>query len=121
MREASRAGFSDSPATQGLVAGLWSSLSGAGRFISRAGSGILVDMFGFAAVSSIACGLQIMVALCTLIYLVVFECSWTTNQGTPVLGGPRSTLSSRDRGDMERYTNHFFTAIYRIIQVVFTE
>ena len=75
LHEASRAGYPDSPATQGLVAGLWSSLSGAGRFISRAGSGILVDMFGFAAVSSIACGLQVAVALCTFIYLVMFECS----------------------------------------------
>ena len=32
-------------------------------------------MFGFAAVSSIACGLQVAVALCTFIYLVMFECS----------------------------------------------
>ena len=35
----------------------------------------MVDMFGFAAVSSIACGLQVAVALCTFIYLVMFECS----------------------------------------------
>merc|ERR1719420_1440368 len=75
LHEASRSVYPDSPATQGLVAGLWSSLSGAGRFISRAGSGILVDTFGFAAVSSIACGLQVAVALCTFIYLVMFECS----------------------------------------------
>merc|ERR1712240_283756 len=75
LHEASRAGYPDSPATQGLVAGLWSSLSGAGRFISRAGSGFLVDTFGFAAVSSIACCLQVVVALSTFIYLVLFECS----------------------------------------------
>jgi len=75
LHEVSRAGYPASPATHGLVAGLWSSLSGAGRFVSRAGSGILVDMFGFDAVSSIACGLQVVVALCTLIYLVMCECS----------------------------------------------
>jgi len=75
LHEASRAGYPDSPATQGLVAGLWSSLSGAGRFISRAGSGFLVDMFGFAAVSSIACGLQVVVALGTFFYLIMCECS----------------------------------------------
>ena len=121
LREANHAGYPDSPATQGLIAGLWSSLSGAGRFISRAGSGILVDMFGFAAASSIACGLQIVVALCTLIYLLVSECSWMTRQGTPVLGGTRSKPSSRDRGEMERYTNHFVTAIHMIIQIVFIE
>jgi len=75
LHEASRAGYPDSPATQGLVAGLWSSLSGAGRFVSRAGSGFLVDMFGFAAVSSIACGLQVVVALSTFLFLVMCECS----------------------------------------------
>ena len=31
---------------QGLVAGLWSSLSGAGRFVSRGGTGFLVDTVG---------------------------------------------------------------------------
>ena len=75
LHEASRAGYPDSPATQGLVAGLWSSLSGAGRFVSRAGSGFLVDSFGFAAVAAIACGLQLVIALCTFLYLVIFECS----------------------------------------------
>ena len=50
LHEVSHAWYPDSPATQGLVAGLWYSLSGAGTFISRAGSGILVDMFGFVAV-----------------------------------------------------------------------
>jgi len=75
LHEVSRAGYPASPATHGLVAGLWSSLSGAGRFVSRAGSGILVDMFGFEAVSSIACGLQVVVALCIFIYLAMCECS----------------------------------------------
>jgi len=75
LHEASAAGYPDSPSTQGLVAGLWSSLSGAGRFVSRAGSGILVDWFGFQAVSSIACGLQCIMALATFLYLITFECN----------------------------------------------
>jgi len=75
LHEASAAGYPDSPATQGLVAGLWSSLSGAGRFISRAGSGFLVDQFGFQAVSSIACGLQCLVGITTFLFLVMCECS----------------------------------------------
>jgi len=75
LHEASAAGYPDSPATQGLVAGLWSSLSGAGRFVSRAGSGMLVDMFGFPAVSSIACGLQCLIALATFVYLITYECN----------------------------------------------
>ena len=58
MHEAAAAGYPDNPATHGLVAGLWSSLSGAGRFVSRGASGFLVDQFGFDAVSSIACGMQ---------------------------------------------------------------
>ena len=73
-----QAGYPDNPATQGLVAGMWSSLSGAGRFISRAGSGILVDQFGFNAVACIAGGLQLVVALCTFLYLVMCECSLVT-------------------------------------------
>merc|ERR1739847_103577 len=52
LHEAVGAGFHDDPSTQGLIAGMWSSLSGAGRFISRAGSGCLVDQFGFAIVSA---------------------------------------------------------------------
>jgi len=75
LHEASRAGYPDAPATHGLVAGLWSSLSGAGRFLSRGGSGFLVDLYGFAAVSSIACGLQLLVALATLLFVVMCECS----------------------------------------------
>jgi len=100
LHEASRAGYPDSPATQGLVAGLWSSLSGAGRFISRAGSGILVDMFGFAAVSSIACGLQVVVALCTFIYLVMFECSLVTRD--PGLRWDEVTIVEQGRRRDER-------------------
>jgi len=75
LHEASRAGYPENPATQGLVAGMWSSLSGAGRFVSRAGSGLLVDVYGFSPVTSIACGLQLVVALVTFIYLVTCECS----------------------------------------------
>ena len=34
LHEASRAGYPENAATQGLVAGMWSSLSGAGRYTS---------------------------------------------------------------------------------------
>lgn len=75
MHEAAAAGYPDTPETHGMVAGLWSSLSGAGRFVSRGGSGFLVDQFGFNAVASIACGLQAVIAVATFLYLVLFECS----------------------------------------------
>jgi len=75
LHEASAAGYPDNPSTQGLVAGLWSSLSGAGRFISRCGSGFLVDQFGFGSVSSIACGLQVCCGLATFLFVVMCECS----------------------------------------------
>jgi len=75
LHEASAAGYPDNPATQGLVAGLWSSLSGAGRFVSRAGSGMLVDWFGFPAVSSIAFGLQCLMGFATFLYLIMCECN----------------------------------------------
>ena len=42
----------------GIIAGLWSSLSGAGRFVSRVGSGILVDCIGFDATAAIVTVLQ---------------------------------------------------------------
>lgn len=75
LHEAGGAGFPDDPSTQGLIAGLWSSLSGGGRFISRAGSGYLVDNFGFSAVSALFCCLQLAVGVVTFVYLVLFECS----------------------------------------------
>jgi len=100
LHEASRAGYPDSPATQGLVAGLWSSLSGAGRFISRAGSGFLVDMYGFAAVSGIACGLQVVVALCTFFYLIMCECSLVTRD--PGLRWDEVTIVEQGRRRDER-------------------
>ena len=74
---------------------MWSSLSGAGRFTSRAGSGILVDQFGFNAVACIAGGLQLLVALCTFLYLVMCECSLVSRdqrrwEEVTVLGQGRS-------------------------------
>jgi len=75
MHEAAAAGYPDNPTTHGLIAGLWSSLSGAGRFISRGGSGVLVDQFGFSAVAAIVCSLQVFVAFCTFLYLTMCECS----------------------------------------------
>ena len=43
----------------GIIAGLWSSLSGAGRFVSRLGSGILVDHIGFDNTAGIVTALQV--------------------------------------------------------------
>lgn len=75
LHEACGAGYPDDPSTQGLVAGLWSSLSGGGRFISRAGSGFLVDQLGFNSVASMATGLQCIIAGATFLYLIMCECS----------------------------------------------
>jgi hypothetical protein len=54
----SNAGYPDDPAMHGIIAGLWSSLSGAGRFVSRVGSGILVDCIGFDSTAAIVTSLQ---------------------------------------------------------------
>ena len=43
----------------GIIAGLWSSLSGAGRFVSRLGSGIMVDHIGFDNTATIFTALQV--------------------------------------------------------------
>lgn len=53
----------------GIIAGLWSSLSGAGRFISRVGTGILVDCIGFNPTAAIMTTLQL--AIVRFKYLVV--------------------------------------------------
>jgi hypothetical protein len=45
----------------GLIAGLWSSLSGAGRFVSRTFSGFLIDSIGFDKTAAVATALQIIV------------------------------------------------------------
>lgn len=55
------AGYPDNPSTHGLVAGIWSSLSGAGRFVSRAGTGLLVDHIGFQMTAVIVFSVQIIV------------------------------------------------------------
>lgn len=58
------AGYPDNPSTHGLVAGIWSSLSGAGRFVSRAGTGILVDHIGFQMTAVVVFSVQITVVSC---------------------------------------------------------
>merc|ERR1719273_1233997 len=75
LHEAGNAGYPDDPAMHGLIAGLWSSLSGAGRFVSRVGSGILVDIIGFDPTAAIVTGLQTLVGFLTFLYLVFCECS----------------------------------------------
>lgn len=80
LHEAGNAGYPDDPAMHGLIAGLWSSLSGAGRFVSRVGSGILVDVIGFGPTAAIVTGLQTLVAFLTFLYLVFCECSLKTQR-----------------------------------------
>jgi len=74
LHETVGAGFPDDPSTQGLVAGLWSSLSGMGRFISRAGSGYMVDSLGFSITSACFCALQLACSIITFLYLIMCEC-----------------------------------------------
>lgn len=83
LHEAVGAGYPDEPSTHGLVAGLWSSLSGFGRFTSRAGSGILVDYIGeitgfggFNSVAFMASSLQIAIGSLTMIYISLASLIW---------------------------------------------
>ncbi|KAK7045741.1 hypothetical protein SK128_012500, partial [Halocaridina rubra] len=71
MREAVGSGFPDDAGTHGCVAGLWASLSGAGRFTSRAASGILVDHIGFRNSSVIVVALHGCIIVITLIHLML--------------------------------------------------
>jgi len=73
LHEAIAAGYPDDPSMHGLIAGLWSSLSGAGRFVSRVGSGFLVDNIGFDATAFIVTLLQVMVAVSMAVYYFLFE------------------------------------------------
>jgi len=75
LAEVAAAGYQSGPHTQAIIAGLWSSLSGLGRFVSRAGSGILVDCYGFQSVLVLACGLQALLAAVTAV--CVFWDFWT--------------------------------------------
>lgn len=73
MREAVSAGFPDEAGTHGCVAGLWASLSGAGRFTSRAGTGLLVDHIGFRKSSVIVVILHGCIIALTTLYLIFFK------------------------------------------------
>lgn len=75
LHEAVNAGFPDDPAMHGIIAGLWSSLSGAGRFVSRLASGILVDHIGFDNTAGIVTSLQVITAGVTFVYMSFWECS----------------------------------------------
>ena len=72
------AGYPDDPAMHGLIAGLWSSLSGLGRFVSRVGSGILVDFIGFNYTAAIVTVLQVIVVS---IYLLFKSADFLINHG----------------------------------------
>ena len=54
LHEASRAGYPENPATQGLVAGMWSSLSGAGRCVNCTHVQYTLIQFSFCPGSSAA-------------------------------------------------------------------
>ncbi|XP_071515877.1 MFS-type transporter SLC18B1-like [Panulirus ornatus] len=73
MREAVGAGLPDDAATHGCIAGLWASLSGAGRFTSRTGSGFLVDTIGFQKTCFIIICLHGFVVVMTTVYMSLFR------------------------------------------------
>ncbi|XP_047493204.1 MFS-type transporter SLC18B1-like isoform X2 [Penaeus chinensis] len=70
MKEVVEGGFPDEADTHGCVAGLWSSLSGAGRFISRGGSGVLIDTIGFRKSTVIVVFLHGFIIVMTMLHLM---------------------------------------------------
>ncbi|KAK2711827.1 hypothetical protein QYM36_012827 [Artemia franciscana] len=82
LRELVFQGFPDSPSTHGLVAGLWTSFSGAGRFISRAGTGILVDHVGFQISAVIMLFAQLFVVAAAVLHSLIT--SYRANRRPPV-------------------------------------
>ncbi|XP_042889245.1 MFS-type transporter SLC18B1-like isoform X2 [Penaeus japonicus] len=70
MKEVVGGGFPDEADTHGCVAGLWSSLSGAGRFISRGGSGVLIDTIGFRKSTVIVVFLHGFIMVMTMLHLL---------------------------------------------------
>ncbi|CAB4059884.1 unnamed protein product [Lepeophtheirus salmonis] len=73
MHEVGNAGYPDNPNIHGIIAGLWSSLSGAGRFISRAGSGMMVHAMGFDYTAAFVMSLQGIIVIITVIYMIFWE------------------------------------------------
>ncbi|XP_040578684.1 MFS-type transporter SLC18B1 isoform X2 [Lepeophtheirus salmonis] len=73
MHEVGNAGYPDNPNIHGIIAGLWSSLSGAGRFISRAGSGMMVHAIGFDYTAAFVMSLQGIIVIITVIYMIFWE------------------------------------------------
>ena len=67
------AGYPDDPAMHRLIAGLWSSLSGLGRFTSRVGSGLLVDCIGFDKTAFIVVGLQVIIVSSLAMHFLLFS------------------------------------------------
>jgi len=98
LHEAVNAGFPDDPAMHGIIAGLWSSLSGAGRFVSRLGSGILVDHIGFEHTAAIVTALQVITAAGTLMYMIFCECQLKKHRG---VHWDDVTIIEEDRGSTD--------------------
>lgn len=69
LHEVIDAGYPDDPVTHGCVAGLWSSLSGFGRFLSRTTSGIMVDHIGFRSATTVVFTFHAAVILMTVFYM----------------------------------------------------
>jgi len=69
LNEAIDAGYPDDPSTHGCVSGMWSSVSGLGRFLARTASGFLVDDFGFPVAAMIVVAIQVFVGCLTVFFI----------------------------------------------------
>lgn len=98
MREVVGAGFPDVAGTHGFVAGLWASLSGVGRFLSRTVSGFLVDTMGFRKASVIVVALHAFVVVMTVVYLLLCrEKAYKKNQEELSADPQRASNAKRKR------------------------
>jgi len=119
LHEAIAAGYPDDPAMHGLIAGLWSSLSGAGRFVSRVASGILVDNIGFNATAVIVTVMQGLIAAAMLIYFLLFECS--LKDTASVHWHDVTTIDDADVSDDQVRDHHHRRGEGSVRRLVFTD
>ena len=66
-----------------------------------------MDVYGFSPVTSIACGLQLVVALVTFIYLVTCECSLVSRESGLKWEDVTIVEHGRRREDQVRITLYF--------------
>ncbi|XP_047736576.1 MFS-type transporter SLC18B1 [Hyalella azteca] len=99
MKMAGSGGLPNNSATHGFVAGLWSSLSGGGRFVSRATSGYFVHLFGFRYCCLVVVVLHVIVFTVTASFML---CELLGGKRSPTGGGdpphplPGSCMKSCD-------------------------